>query len=232
MDLPEFLSPPPEKEAIALALDQVIFEPLVKDAKKLEEAGDDKTPPLRAFMLLDGSINPDIAICAANFDEPARCLFAGAAGEELGDVGPWLVELKRYGGAWDWYVEDGWGNNWGILIHTRMTLAKLKTHLKKFIKVEDEDGETFFFKYYRPEHLNTFLPEFDPDQQARFFKDIAAFFGEQHGTPETILRHRLVEGEGLVTRKADLVQVGLPLRPQPPSDEEVDAILADLQQQS
>lgn len=226
MSLPEFLSPPPEKEAIDLALDALVFDPVQADEDARTKATDTETPPMRAFLLLDASINPDIPICAEAFPDPSRCLFDGAAFEELAEVGPWLIEIKRYGDAWDWYVSDGWGNNWGIIIHTRLTMAKLKTHLKKFIKVEDEDGETYFFKYYRPEHLNTYLPAFDADQQARFMKGIDAFSAEKHTEPGTMLQYALDANGALLTSIHDLVDTGMPLRIQPPSEEDVAAILA------
>ncbi len=44
MSLPEFLSPPPEKEAIDLALDDLVFEPVQADARA--KAKDTETPPM------------------------------------------------------------------------------------------------------------------------------------------------------------------------------------------
>lgn len=227
MDLPEFISPSPEKEAIELALDALIFDPLDADAAAREQARDDETPPLRAFLLLDASINPDIPICVEAFSEPARCLFDGAAFEELSDVGPWLIELRRYGDAWDWYVEEGYGQNWGIMFHTRLPMVKLKTQLKKFIKVQDDGNNAYYFKFYRPQHLNTYLPQFDADQMARFMKGLDAVFGETHDTPQVLQRHAMSDNR-LVSRRFDLLEKGMPLRVQPPSEDEVDTLLTQI----
>ncbi|MFY0648669.1 DUF4123 domain-containing protein [Sulfitobacter geojensis] len=226
MDLPEFISPPPEKEAVELALDALIFDPLEADEAKRADAKDEETAPLKAYLLLDASINPDIPVCAEAFSEPARCLFDGAAFEDLSDVGPWLVELRRYGDAWDWFVEDGYGENWGIVIHSRLPLMRLKTQMKKFIKIEDEDGMSYFFKYYRPQHLNTYLPTFDETQRSSFLRGITAIFAETHGDHRLLQRHKLRPDGSLQSRHVDLIETGMPLRIQPPSEEDVALLLA------
>ena len=224
MELPEFLSPPPEKEALELALDAVVFDPIEADekarAKKPEQA------PLQAYLLLDAACSPDIAICAEAFSEPARCLFDGQAFEDMGDVGPWLIELRRYGDAWDWFVEDGYGQNWGVVIHSRLPMAKLKTHLKKFLKVEADDGEAYFFKYYRPEHFNTYIPVLDAEQRARFMQAIDTVFAETTGAPETLLCHDRGRDGGMITKPKDLQALGMPLRIQPASAEDAAVLLA------
>ena len=226
MDLPEFISPPPEKEALELALDALIFDPVEADEDARKAANDTQTPPLTAYLLLDASISPDIPICVEAFPETARCLFDGAAFEELADVGPWLVELRRYGDAWDWFVADGYGQNWGIILQSRLPLMKLKTQLKKFIKIADEEGNTYFFKYYRPQHLNAYLPGFDQDQRTSFLRGIDAIWAETHQSPETLLHYSLAPDGSLITQSNDLVATGMPLRIQPPSEEDMNIWLA------
>lgn len=227
MELPEFLSPPPEKEARELGLEAIVFDPVAQDAEARAAAPqDDGMAPLGAFLLLDASINPDIAIFAEAFSEPARCLFDGAAFEDLSEVGPWLIELRRYGDAWDWFVEDGYAQNWGIVIHSRLPLLKLKTQMKKFIKIKDEDDETYFFKFYRPEHLSNYLPAFDDKQRASFMRGIEAIFAETLSDPDHLQRFSMDDEGKLTTQKFNLVETGMPLRIQPPSEDEVAAILA------
>ncbi|MCH2076207.1 MAG: DUF4123 domain-containing protein [Rhodobacteraceae bacterium] len=222
MDLPPSIAPPPEKEAMLLALDQLVFEALEKDAvRRAENPGGDKGP-LMAYLLVDASCDPLITMHADSFNEQSRCLFDGQAFEDLAEVALWLISLERNGQAWDWFMDEGWSNNWGIVILSRLPLAKLKSHFKKFIEAEDEDGEVCFFKFYRPEHLNTYLPVFDDEQRAHFLKGIDGILTEV-GDGLTALVHRLGKDAQLETVSVDLVTMGEPLIAKAPTDEEVEA---------
>ncbi len=142
-DLPAFLTPSPEQEALVLGLDHLIFAPLEENERAHTEAEDEEIPPLRAFALLDASQSSDIPICLEGFSNPARCFFDDEAFEDLAEVAPWLVELTRYSDVWDWFVEEGYGNNWGILIHSCLELPRLKkTQLKKYQKKKKMNSVT------------------------------------------------------------------------------------------
>ncbi|MBT0957402.1 DUF4123 domain-containing protein [Alphaproteobacteria bacterium KMM 3653] len=224
MNLPEFLSPPPEKEALLLGLEHVIFDPVDEDEPAEDEG------PLRAFLLLDASQSPDITICLEGFNAKARCLFDGQAQEDLADVAPWLVELERYSDTWDWFCQDGWANNWGVLIHSRLTMPKLKVQMKKFIKIEDEDGELYFFKYYRPEHLNTYLPVFEEKQLESFMRGITAIYGEDREDPTRVIRHSRTARGRYNDDAINLIERGKPFMIQPPTEADVAAILASVEE--
>jgi Domain of unknown function (DUF4123) len=211
-------APSPDQEALTEGLAQVFFSPV----EPYEFARDpDQPPPLRAYALIDASQRPDIAICLEAFNSPARCLFDGDVGEDLGEVAPWLVELTRFDDAWDWFVEDGYGKNWGILIHSRLELARLKTQLKRFLRITDDKGETFFFKYYRPKHLNAYLPVFDDVQMASFMKGIESIFAENDKDSNILAQYRLKPQGGLAVVKHDLRRVGEPLMPRVLTDEDM-----------
>ncbi|MBK4218240.1 DUF4123 domain-containing protein [Paracoccus caeni] len=206
-EIPETLTSSPEREALALGLEQVFFSPLEEDERQ-RQASDAMIPPLRAFALLDASQSPDIPIYLEGFSDPVRCLFDGAANDDMAEVAPWLVELTRYSDAWDWFVEEGYGQNWGILVHSRLELPRLKTHLKKFLKIEDEDGERYFFKYYRPEHFNRYAPGFDDTQRAAFWRGIEAVYAESKGDMAMLLRHGLYGGGKHRRQKFDVSEAG------------------------
>lgn len=203
-EVTEALTGSPDQETLALGLDQIVFGPLEEDEQQ-RVASDAMIPPLRAFALLDASQSPDIPICLEGFSDLVRCLFDGAAYEDMAEVAPWLVELTRYSDAWDWFAEDGYGQNWGILIHARLELPRLKTHLKKFLKIKDEDCER-----YRPEHFNRYAPGFDGVQRSAFWRGIEAVYAESKGYMTMLLRHRLgVEGQH-ESRPLDVVEAGRP----------------------
>ncbi len=230
-DLPPFLAPPPEREALELGLDHVIFDPVERDARAREEA-DDQRPPLRAYALLDASRSADIPVCLQGFANRARCLFDGAAGDEMAEVAPWLVELTRYSDVWDWLVEDGYGHNWGIVLHSRLELGRLKSHLKKFLKIEDEHGEKYYFKYYRPLYFNSYVPEFDAEHRRAFWQSIDSIHAEADAAPETLHRHAIGDDGEPVHQAIDLIAVGTPYLIQPASPDDAMAFVAAARGQS
>jgi Domain of unknown function (DUF4123) len=207
----------PEQDALETGLAHVFFSPV----EPYEFARDpDQPPPLRAYALIDAAQDPGIAITLEAFDSPARCLFDGDVGEDLGQVGPWLVELTRFDDAWDWFVEEGYGKNWGILIHSRLELPRLKTQLKRFLKITDDEGKTFFFKYYRPKHLNAYLPVFDAVQMESFMRGIELIFAEDDKDENKLHQYRFAAEGKLKLRTHDLREAGAPMIPQTTSEED------------
>jgi hypothetical protein len=173
-EMPALLAPDPEAEAREAALDRILFA--------------DAPEGCATYLLIDAAADPLIATTLEAFPEPARCLFDGQALEDLAEVGPWLVQLHRHGRAWAWFIEEGWGRNWGVLIHSPLPLPKLKTRLKAPLRVTGEDGGAHFFKYYRPRHLAAYLPAMRPAQAATMMRGITAYLVETPGDPSTLLR--------------------------------------------
>ena len=207
----------PEEEALETGLAQVFFSPV----EPYEFARDpDQPAPLRAYALIDASQNPEIAILLEAFDSPARCLFDGDEADDLAGVAPWLVELTRFDDAWDWFVNEGYGKNWAILIHSRLEMARLKTQLKRFLKITDDEGKTFFFKYYRPKHLNAYLPVFDAVQVESFMRGIELLFAEDDKDANKLVQYRRSPEGKLKALVHDLRDVGAPMITQISSDDD------------
>ena len=181
-EMPAILAPDPEAEAREAALDRILFA--------------DAPEGCATYLLIDAAADPLIATTLEAFPEPARCLFDGQAFEELREVGPWLVQLQRHGRAWAWFLAEGWGRNWGVLLHSPLPLPKLKTRLKAPLRVEDGEGNKYFFKYYRPRHLNEYLPTFGDAQRDRFMHGIQAWIAEE-SEPHLAWRHILNDDGGL-----------------------------------
>ena len=186
--MPALLTPDPEAEAREAALDRILF------AEAPEGCA--------TYLLIDAAADPLIATTLEAFPEPARCLFDGQAFEELREVGPWLVQLQRHGRAWAWFLAEGWGRNWGVLLHSPLPLPKLKTRLKASLRVDNGEGGAYFFKYYRPKHLAAYLPAMSPAQAGTMMRGITTYLAEAPGDPSAVLR--LVQGEdGTVVQDRD-----------------------------
>ncbi len=200
-ELPPIFQGDAKAEAREAGLAEALFTPCEND------------PELRCYLLLDAAASSDIPVCLAGFDAPARCLFDGQTRDELEDVAPWLVQISRHQAVTSWYAEEGHGRDWGIVIHSRLELARLKTRLKRFLRVQDESGQELFFKFYRPRNLNAILPEFEPDQRASFFSGIEAILAEDRGNPDLLHRH-LPDGSR-APEAVDLVRLGQRLAKRP-----------------
>jgi hypothetical protein len=210
-------APSPEQEALDSGLAHVFFSPV----EPYEFARDpDQPPPLRAYALIDAAQDSSIAINLEAFNSPARCLFDGDVADDLAEVGPWLVELTRFDDAWDWFAEAGYGKNWGILMHSRLELPRLKTQLKRFLKITDENGKSFFFKYYRPKHLNAYLPVFDAVQMESFMRGIETIFAEDDRDANRLIQHHLQPDGKLKSVVHDLRKLGAPMISHMASDDD------------
>lgn len=159
--------------------------------------------PVRSYLLLDAAASPEIATYAEAFPEPARCLFDGAAYDDLAEVAPWLIQIEPFGDVLDWYLDKGWGQNWGVFVQTALPLARLKTRLKSHLFVSSEQDGKMFFKFYRPRSLRDYLPAFEPEQLKNFFFKLETYVIEGTEVNEAI---RLAcDAEGALSR--DLVDL-------------------------
>lgn len=166
-------------------------------------------PDLHVYAVLDASQSSDIPVTLEGLNCEYRCLFDGQVGDDLSTVAPYLVRMTRYSDVWDWFAAEGFGKRWGLMIRTDMSLPRLKTHLKKFLRVKLEDGEKVYFKFYRPEHFAAYVPTFPPEDQSRILSRVECAFCEDETDPDFLLSFKMnAEGE--------LVSGRLPLRPRDP----------------
>ena len=160
----------------------------------------------RAYLLLDASADDSIPFLLPSFRETALCLFGDSAEESVRDAAPWLVALEPGGALWSWFARSGWGQSWGVLIHSPAEPDALKRRLKALLPVMLEAGVAgpgtpggrYFFKFYLPQHLRTFLPAFEPPDQARFMSGVTAWIAEGEA-PGTAVRFALDEAGALAT---------------------------------
>lgn len=88
-----------------------------------------------------------------------RCLFRGAAYDELKDVAPWLVKLEK-GNSFTHRIfvksDQPWGlwdSEPGVFIRSTWSLEELKSHFRKFTKVSDETGKWYYFRFWESSQI-------------------------------------------------------------------------------
>ncbi len=105
------------------------------------------------------------------------CLYSGRLPRELELVAPHIVELPPGHRFTQRLLDEGWGRSWGVFVVIEDPLA-LRPHLRKFLKVQDEQGRRMLFRFYDPRVLNAFLPSCTPEELIDFFGPVSAFLAE------------------------------------------------------
>jgi hypothetical protein len=132
------------------------------------------------WAILDCARDPKIYLALLESKLEFRCLYSGKLPRELEMAAPHLVELSptnRLIGRW---LDEGWGQAWGVFMKID-DAANLRHHLRKFLQVQDEDGRRLVFRYYDPRVLRAYLPTCTPDELLQIFGPIRSFIVENAG---------------------------------------------------
>ena len=127
------------------------------------------------------------------------CLHAGRLPRELELAAPHIVELLPGHRLLDRLFGEGWGQSWGVAARLADPTA-LRRHLRKFLKVRDEDGRSLLFRWYDPRVLRTYLPTCTPDELREFFGPLDAWFSES-AAGAAMVEHRF---DGRVLRRREV----------------------------
>lgn len=112
------------------------------------------------YAVLDGAQVPELPQRLHATDLGFICLYRGEIPDDLAQVAPYLVELKREDPFTKWILEHGWGHSWGIFARAEAAIAlpEVRKHFRKFLLVEFPDRKPRYFRYYDPRVLNNYLP--------------------------------------------------------------------------
>ena len=139
------------------------------------------------FALLDAARHDMVLPTILQSGLTHRSLYEGWQGEGLSDVAPYLVEVPPDAPFLDAILELGWGDSWGTFLFTTEDFFSVRRHLRRFLKVQSEDGKRLLFRFYDPRVLRGYLPTCTPDELAAFMGPISWWVTEgPHG--ETLLR--------------------------------------------
>jgi hypothetical protein len=127
-----------------------------------------------------------------------RSLYSGTVPRALEMNSPQLVELLPGHRLTERLLGASWGQAWGIFLRID-DAANLRHHLRKFLKVRDEQGRRMLFRYYDPRVLRSYLPTCTPEELAQVFGPIHSFVMEsaagaciEFSRVAGVLRHRVL----------------------------------------
>jgi hypothetical protein len=131
------------------------------------------------YILLDSARLETEILKAKDLNKNYFSLFYGKDEEKsLSNVAPFLFSSEENVAFMAWFFLSGWGNSWGVLVHSSETLKDLYKHLSKLLMVQSEDGEELYFRFYDPRVLRIFLPTCDVNQLKEFFGPVDYFICE------------------------------------------------------
>ncbi len=144
----------------------------------------DLVPPMKLYAILDAAKvkTPGLRRILDTSELDFACLLTGQDYDELKDSAPYIVELKEGNDftrtlfTYNPKFSDKhlsvhlWHQEPGLYVRSRANLIELGVHFAKFVRVRDENGKRFFFRFWEPWHLADALQGFTPEQLSLFLK--------------------------------------------------------------
>lgn len=129
------------------------------------------------WAVLDCARDPRIYVALIESRVEFRCLYSGRLPRALEMVSPHLVELLPSNRLTARWLDEGWGKAWGMFMQVG-DASDLRHHLRKFLKVQDEQGRRLLFRYYDPRVLRAYLPTCRTDELRQVFGPVSRFLAE------------------------------------------------------
>jgi len=124
------------------------------------------------WAVLDAARDDRILTLLREHVDPYRSLYEGPEADTLADAAPYLVRLRKDSRLLERIVEEGWGRRWGVWLLSNKRFRDVRTHLRRFLMVEDDGGEQLYFRYYDPAVLRALLADITPRQKGQLFADV------------------------------------------------------------
>ncbi len=156
------------------------------------------------WMVVDAARNRRIFTMLVNSYLDYSCLYSGTVPYELEVAAPYLVQLEYEDRYTRRLLEQGWGEQWGIVLRCDLPAPRLRRHLREFLTVRDPRGRRLVFRYYDPRVLRVYLPTCNSEELRTFFGPITRFYTES-ADPDQALEYSLDRGS-LVETNVPLVQ--------------------------
>lgn len=135
-------------------------------------------PPLDSYAILDAAKVQNLPDILTASGLSYRCLFKGRAESELAEVAPYLVRLSEENDLVRRLLTrsdkraDLWDIAPGIYLRSRGTLDEIWRHLRKFTRLQDEQGNWFYFRFWEPHAAQHYFEvlSVEPQRYARWFR--------------------------------------------------------------
>jgi hypothetical protein len=124
------------------------------------------------FAVLDACGCGEILTRVVNLPlDQARCLYIKSPFQKHWAVAPYLVKLDLP--DLSWIIEKVWNEPWGILAISTQGFLRLFDHLRRILIVKESGDHFWYFRFYDPRVLDTFLPTCNAKQLAEIYGPIS-----------------------------------------------------------
>lgn len=154
----------------------------------------------RVYGIVDAARDRELALAAPKqFGQTIHWLFEDGSAAHMLHVAPYLVPIayrSRYPYNGSGYL-DLWAERLdtsaGILLITPAEGESLRKHLGGLFRVTDEEDHRYFFRFYDPRVLRTYLPTCTAGEAVEFFGPVRWILVES-GRPGVMLACRAGQG--------------------------------------
>ncbi len=146
----------------------------------------------RVFAIFDGASVDELMDSLDRWQPPIECLYRGGLEPDIAEVAPYLVEIEPGSEMAAWSL-SGWGNHWGVFLHSDLAAMELVKHFGKLVHVITPENKRMLFRFYDPRVLRNYLPTCQEREVGEFFGPVKAYFAEGE-QPGQLCRFRLQDG--------------------------------------
>lgn len=161
-----------------------------------------KLKPAPLFALLNGDIESRIGGILKSSTELYQPLADGMAWDGVPPPDVYLTYLPATSPLLPRLVRESWGHHWSLFFTCATPLPELYRHLRQFLVVQSGEGRWFYFRFYDPRLLQTFLPTCSQRELGQFFGPVQSFLLQDLRDDNLLLDYSITpQGLGLRTQR-------------------------------
>lgn len=148
-------------------------------------------------MFIDAAHDPRIYPAIAGSSHTRRCLFSEEhITDDIKAVSPFLVKIKHLDECLNWCLREGLHRHWiTFFASDQGHVSELCLHFKRYSIAHTPDNKRYFFRFYDPRVLPSYVASQSQGERADFFRACRAFW-----VPQTTQQNRVqplqIEADG------------------------------------
>lgn len=167
----------PKKSVPDALIEELFGQPEPRPAEIKAAGGKvEDVPEMNTFAVLDAANVTNLPELLATSGLDHECLFIGEARDELSDVAPWIVRLEIGNALTRHLFTTGkapwqlWDKNPGMVLRARASCIEMQKHFRKILKVQDDNGKWFYFRFWEGAALLTVAQASDAKDYPRLYR--------------------------------------------------------------